>query len=315
MIFDSAVIGLINIPTQCSLVSNTRFLLSGMWYVFGVYFTAINVLRMPSKNTSNRLQKGAISGAILVPVLLLAAVIMILAMLRLGIWQLSRADEKQSILDLSKARAASQPLRPTELLETTQPEHWQAELRFQPVEVTGRLLKDRSILIENQVVDKQGGYQLITPFEIEGSDWLIMVSRGWLPAGASRQDLPKFDTPDGRLTLTGRLNTPPAQPPIWNDDYPVNEGAVWQFLPIKTYAKQIQASVLPLVVELAPERVGDSLANDNSLATKGLKVAWQEIDDHWVAKHKAYAFQWFAMALAFFIACLVLLLKKLSKAK
>lgn len=259
---------------------------------------------MPSKNTAKK--------PYIVPVLLIIAVIMVLAMVRLGIWQLGRADEKQAILDLSKARATSEPMSVSQLLSTTELPNWPKERRFQPIKSTGRFIADGSILIENQVLNKQGGYQLITPFQEEGTEQLILVSRGWLPAGATRQDLPAFSSPPGVVTIEGRLNKPFAQPPLWDDAYPVNEGVVWQYLPIDTYAEQIQASVLPLVIELAPESQGTFVGENSPIK---LKVAWQQIGDEWVAKHKAYAFQWFSMAVAFFIACLVLLLKRIAAKK
>ncbi len=266
---------------------------------------------MPSKNTVKK--------PYVVPVLLIIAVIMLLAMVRLGIWQLNRADEKQAIVDLSAARAMSAPMSVGELIRSTERPNWLKELRFQPVQSRGRFVAEGSILIENQVLNNQAGYQLITPFQEKGTDHLILVSRGWLPAGPTRQDLPEFSSPKGIVTIEGRLNRPFAQPPLWDDGFPVNEGMVWQYLPIDVYAKQIQASVLPLMLELAPESqgtlIGESVglnSSDNENSPKRLKVAWQQIGGEQVNKHKAYAFQWFSMAVAFFIACLVLLLRNLA---
>ncbi len=238
----------------------------------------------------------------LLPIMLIVAICMVLGMLRLGVWQLGRADEKQAILDQVLERAAAPALTPAALLRNTPMQRWVGDLRFQAVTVQGQYLADQSILIDNQVLNKQGGYQLITPMQISDAEQIIMISRGWLAAGATRQDLPDFDTPNGLVTITGRLNLPPAQPPLWKEGFDVNEGTVWQYLPIDQYAMQINASVLPLVVELAPENAG----------SEGLKVHWQTINDTWVAKHKGYAFQWFAMAVAFFVVCLVLLVRNLS---
>lgn len=236
----------------------------------------------------------------LLPLLLFVAVLMVLGMLRLAIWQLDRAAYKQSLLDQVQRRAAAQEQNLPELLQTVPPADWVQQLRFRPIVAEGQYLPEKSILIDNQVLNKQGGYQLITPMRVEGLEPLVMVSRGWLAAGATRQDLPEFETPDKKVVVSGRLNLPPAQPPLWKEGYPVNDGRVWQYLPLDQYAEQIAASVLPLVVELAPENAGSN----------GLKVHWQAVNDAWVAKHKAYAFQWFTMAAAFFVACLVLLFRR-----
>ncbi len=266
-----------------------------MWYVRGVYITVINVLRMPSQISTKR--------PYLLPILLIGAVIMVLAMMRLGVWQLDRAAQKQAMLDQVVAQAAQNEVPIASLMDAVPSQNWQSTLRFRQVSVVGYFNPEKSILIDNQVFNKQGGYRLITPFSIEGRGETIMVSRGWLPAGTTRQDLPSFTTPTERVRLRGRLNLPPAQPPLWKEGFPVNEGQVWQYLPIDQYAAQSQATVLPLMLELAPENAG----------SEGLQISWQKIDDHWVAKHKGYAFQWFSMAAAFFVACCVLMTKRRRK--
>lgn len=247
---------------------------------------------MPSKNTVKR--------PYLLPIMLIVGVVVILAMLRLGVWQLDRAQQKQTLLDQVQQRADSEAKPLTQLHAGTALSGWQTEFRFQPVKMTGQYHAHSTILIENQVLNKQVGYLVITPFEVQGLEQWVMVARGWVNAGATREERPNVSTPEGNVTIEGRLNAPPAQPPLWNSDYAVNQGEVWQYLPIDLYAKQIQQPVLPLMVELAPENAG----------TQGLHTYWQAINDQGVAKHNGYAFQWFAMALAFFVACLVLLIKK-----
>lgn len=93
----------------------------------------------------------------LMPVLLILAVMMVLAMARLGVWQLDRAAQKQSLLDQVTVR--SQSTRAT--LESLLPqlrENQYSDLRFRPVALSGVYLPDASILIENQVVNKKVGY-------------------------------------------------------------------------------------------------------------------------------------------------------------
>ena len=234
----------------------------------------------------------------IIPVLLIMAVMMVLGMVRLGVWQLDRAAQKQSLLDQVTVRSQSTRVSLESLLPQLR-ENSYSDLRFQPVALSGVYLPDASILIENQVVNKNVGYKVITPFKPDGLDVWIMVERGWVAAGVSRSDLPSISTPEGQVTLSGRLNFPPAKPPLWREGFPVNEGIVWQYLPINDYARQFEVEVLPLMVELAPDNPG----------SRDLVVRWQAINDEWVAKHKGYAFQWFAMALAFTVACVVLLLR------
>ena len=234
------------------------------------------------------------------PLLLIAAVLIALIMLRLGVWQLDRAEQKRLILSDQQAKATQPAADLKNLIEALLAGDVSA-LRFSPVNVKGRFLPEKSIYLDNQVVGGQVGYKVFTPFVLDGSDWSVLVNRGWLPVGESRLQLPTFKTSSQALTLTGRLNLPPPPPPMWSDKYPVVNGEVWQFLPIKQVQAQMQLMILPLVVELAPDYTGE--------AELALVRRWAQIDDKWVAKHQAYAVQWFAMALAFLIACVVLLIK------
>lgn len=236
------------------------------------------------------------------PLMLIVGLLIVLSMLRLGVWQLDRAEQKQLIL--SQLQAKSEQAH-TDLLAISKNIQLERQ-RFRNVSAAGVYDADKSIYIDNQVVNGQVGYQIFTPLILTPGQ-AILVARGWLPVGSSRDVLPVFETPLESQALIGRLNLPPAQPPLWDESYNVYNGAVWQYLPISEYAQQMQLNVLPLVLELAPEQTAESDESKSPFVRE-----WSAVNDEWVAKHKGYAFQWFAMAVAFFIACLVLLIRKVS---
>lgn len=231
------------------------------------------------------------------PLLCIVGIGLVMCMLSLGWWQLDRADQKRELVRQleSRAQQASVPLSSLALDSDSDVEG----LRFRQVLLNGRYLTESDIFVDNQVVNGQVGYQVFTPFQIANSELLVMVGRGWVSVGQSREVVPDIATSPAQVTLKGRLNKAPAKPPLWNDKYSVADGSVWQYLPISDVANVLAAQVFPLVVELAPD------AGDNN----GLVRKWPQISDQWVAKHQGYAFQWFAMAAAFFIACLVLLFR------
>jgi len=241
------------------------------------------------------------SAKIKIPILLILAVVMILTMLRLAVWQLDRAEQKQAILDQVNSRAS----KPTVALTSLPNEMNVTADKYRNVSVVGQYLHGKSIYVDNQVVEGQVGYLVFTPFLIDSVNQVIMVNRGWLSVGESREQLPTFSTFDGPQTLEGRLNTPPAQPPLWDESYPIAQGQVWAYLPLGEYASQMQLKLLPLVLELAPKQSDDP----------AFKIVRPEINDQWVAKHKGYAFQWLMMAIAFFVACCVLLLRVMRKSR
>jgi surfeit locus 1 family protein len=230
------------------------------------------------------------------PLLCVIALLMVLGMLRLGVWQLDRAEQKREIVAQLESLSQRAAVPITELFNGDE----SAGLRFRKVTLIGQYLQNTNFYVDNQVVNGQVGYQVFTPLRLEGSGPLVMVARGWVSVGDSRQNLPNVATQSGQVILEGRLNAAPAKPPLWYEQYAVSDGDVWQYLPMQEVANVLQAKVFPLVVELAPN---DNQATDD----KALVTKWPEIDDQQVAKHLGYAFQWFAMAVAFFIACLVLL--------
>ena len=243
------------------------------------------------------------SAKIKIPILLILAVVIILTMLRLAVWQLDRSEQKQTILDQVVNRSAKPSVSLKSLLNGISI----SDDRYRNIRAKGQYLQDKSIYVDNQVVEGQVGYLVFTPFRVDGVDQVIMVNRGWLSVGESREQLPAFTTPKGIQTLEGRLNSPPAQPPLWNESYPVAQGDVWAYLPLDEYASQMQLKLVPLVLELAPKQTG--------LSDSQFKIVRAEINDQWVAKHKGYAFQWLMMAIAFFVACCVLLFRTISKSR
>jgi len=241
---------------------------------------------MTAKNNTNAAWK--------LPVMVIFGVLIFVAMLCLGVWQLGRADEKKRILDESRSRSDQAAVAINDLDPAAE------DLRFSKVRLTGTFVPDKTIFVDRQVVRGQVGYQVFTPLQITGTEKHALIARGWVSVGESRAKLPSINTPHGAVSLLGRLNRPPAKPPLWSDDTPVADGAVWQYLPIDEYAQQMRLNLFPLVVELAPE----------TPPSAALLIDWPEIDDHWVAKHQGYAFQWFAMALAFLTACIFLLIRR-----
>lgn len=231
--------------------------------------------------------------------LLALAMLIVIGMLRLGFWQLDRAEEKNKILDQLQQRASQVPVQLSALITPSGVDV--STERFRSVELQGYYSAEQSIYIDNQVVDSKVGYTLLTPFKLKGSKWWVLVNRGWLPTGLDRSVLPMFQTESAGHRLFGRINLLPSKPPLWNDKYPVAKGPVWQYLPIAEFSQKTGLKVLPLVVELAPDQAAEI---DQALIRR-----WSGIDDKWVAKHKAYAFQWFAMAVAFLIACSILVFR------
>lgn len=220
-----------------------------------------------------------------------------MGLVSLGFWQLSRAEEKLSLQQQTEQKQAA------DAIDLNTDSAITIEQRFRNAELVGEYIEDKQVLVDNQIVAGRAGYYLITPFKLIDSKKIVLVNRGWLPVGNDRSILPEYQTPKGKLEISGRLNTFPAKPLMWKESYHVFANNVWQYLPIDQYQQQKQINVLPLLVELAP-----SLNN-----VGGYVREWRTVKSGWVNRHKAYAMQWFSLALAFLVCCLVVLIQSFSK--
>src|SRR5512143_58729 len=122
----------------------------------------------------------------------------------LGFWQLRRAHEKAA-LQMAFQTAVNAAYAPIASLDPTAP-----EARYRGVIVPGRYDADHQILLDNQIQDGQPGYQVFTPLRLTGQTAAILVARGWVPLGPSRQQLPDLQVATGAVTVRGRLSQPPS---------------------------------------------------------------------------------------------------------
>lgn len=222
----------------------------------------------------------------------------------LGYWQLERAAEKAAIRDRYLARSQMDPV------EVNRSSLDPREVNYRRARVLGRYREDLTIYLDNKVLNGVPGYEIVTPLEIAGpdragseedSERFILINRGWVSWGGSRQTLPAIDTPRGLVEASGRLNAP-------SKDYftlgkrtgDATFKPRWQNLDLDRYEKTTELSVSPLVLELEPANVQGG----------GFVRHWPAYDDTWIDRHKAYALQWFALALTLVVLYVVLNLKK-----
>lgn len=200
-------------------------------------------------------------------------------LLGLGFWQLQRAEEKRILLETWRASRNTEA-RPLQMgLEGKGP-------RFQRVRVTGRYDAAHQYLLDNRIQENRLGYEVLTPLRIAGSGEVILVNRGWLPAGRSREDLPRIPTPDGAVEVTGHLVGPPqtglrlGPPDPGRGRWP----KVIQYLKPSRVSEQLGSPVVSRVIQLDPE------------ADHGFRRDWGAPVSFGPERHIGYAVQWFALA-------------------
>ncbi len=226
----------------------------------------------------------------------LAFVLLLPLLLWLGWWQVDRAREKEA-LQADYDQRADQTVR---IAPHVQPV---GDLQFYHVAVRGYYEPAYQVLIDNRVHLGQAGYYVVTPLRIEHSDTRVLVNRGWIPLGESRQHPPAIETPAGLQEVSG-VATVPAEK-VFTLGPVVSAGggwqAVWEFLDMKRYARSVPFPMQPVVVLLDPaSRAG------------GFVREWERLDAG-IAVHEAYAFQWFTLAITLIVIYVALNVRQYKK--
>ncbi len=221
---------------------------------------------------------------------LVALVLVMLGLfVSLGVWQVNRARYKQTLVDKAVAResGAEIPL-PLDLDDYS-------GLRYQPVSAVGRYDVDHQLLLDNQVRKGQAGYSVLTPFRIRGADRYVLVDRGWIPMGLTRQLLPDVGFTQKAVEIHGTAYTPFGKGFHLGgmDDGEFMWPRVIQFVDFGALSERLGYHLLPVIVRLSPD------------APNGYLRQWKVVNMG-PMRHWGYAFQWFALALAMLVILVVL---------
>lgn len=207
---------------------------------------------------------------------LVAGLVFIALFLSLGRWQLSRAAEKEALLEVFKADEGF-----------VEPADWSALAEFDRIRVFGRYLEDRQVLIDNIPRDGRLGYYVITPFAPATTDELLLVNRGWLPKSADPAEAAQLSVDGEFRTILGfaghlpRVAIRPGDAFVEHGDWP----RVALFPTNEEVASELGKGLLPGALLLHPG------------ASDGFVRRW-EPDIRGPMTHYSYAFQWFALAAA-----------------
>jgi len=209
--------------------------------------------------------------------------------LNLGFWQLDRAQEKERILERQKTQEDLPPLSFRDLPEDV-------ELSGLPVRMLGEYETEKSFLLDNRVLNGKVGFEVLVPFRTQEKQ-LVLVNRGFVLMGRTRQDLPVVpDLTELDVTL-GKLHL--AEPnPMTPEE---SKNVIWPMIVQSANPVLLQEM---LGEELYPYVVRLALEDDNALPRYWPRTLMLP------AKHSAYALQWFSMAIAIALAFLFFSFRK-----
>lgn len=194
----------------------------------------------------------------------------------LGLWQLDRAAQKRALQAQINDRSGLPAWGNADLLQATD----LAAGVYRPVNLTGTWVPEASVFLDNRQMNQRVGFFLVTPLQLEGSDRVVLVQRGWVGRDfTDRSRVPAIATPAGTVRVLGRLAPPPSKLFELGE---AGTGPIRQNVDLAAFQRE---TGLPLL-EVSVQQTGD--------ASEGLLREWPQVALD-VGKHHGYAFQWFAL--------------------
>lgn len=219
----------------------------------------------------------------------LAALFFFVLTLFLGNWQSGRAETKRALQARYDLAVREAPVHVGNALLD------QESVLYRKLEVVGTFDDAHTILIDNRVLDGVAGYHVLTPLQIGGGPLAILVNRGWVATGRSREQLPVPPTPIGSVRLEGMAVDPRTRYVELASITP--QGRVWQNLDFDRYVAATGLRLQPvLLLQTSP-------------ADDGLQRAWPRPDTG-VDTHVGYAFQWYSLAATLAVLWLIMNIKR-----
>ena len=213
-------------------------------------------------------------------------------MMSMGQWQASKAEYKDNLVNKIVARKDLPAISMQEIPAA------EDDRLFLPVRIDGRYDAEHTFLLDNKVLNGQVGYDVYTPLIMPNGE-AILVNRGFMPQGKTRQDFPLTATPDEPLTVKGLLDRTPSKTIVLADN--VNKEESWpvvlQYIDVNEIKEMLGYPVFSMVLWLDKE--------ENYGFTRTLPVM-----NSGSAKNAGYAFQWYAMSVALLVIYIVVNTKK-----
>lgn len=226
----------------------------------------------------------------LIPTIVFLLVLPVL--LRLGFWQLDRAEEKRELIALFQQQNELGPLDIKDKIKLDE------RLNYRSAVVEGQYNTSRQIFIDNKIHQGKTGVFVMTPFKLNDSNYSILVNRGWVPMAADRSGLPVIETTNKSLQLSGKIKLFTKQPFTVGNQFQSNESwpALMQWINKADIEKKSGLKLLPYIFLLDNEEQSGYVRN------------WKPVVMQ-PEKSTSYAVQWFSLALALVIIYIVVNLK------
>ncbi len=211
-----------------------------------------------------------------------------LACIRLGIWQLGRLAERRAQNAAALAKIDLPALILPDDLKAA------ADLSYRRVSARGVFDPSQEVYLSDRSQGEISGVHVVTPLHVEGSDQTVLVDRGWIADSVYRSQPPATWSVEGPLEVSGLLLPTQHEPTLaFLADHLPGPGEpplrAWRALSIPGIQAQLPYPVLDVY-----------LMQESPAPSEGAPSPQTELDLS-EGPHLGYAIQWFAFAAIAFI--------------
>ena len=231
--------------------------------------------------------------------LTIAFLIVFSTLIKLGLWQLERADHKKNLNESYKLRQAEKVID----LNVHKSINSKESILWRRVSLNGSFYKEKNLIVDNQIFKHEAGFNILTPFKIDGTGMTILINRGWHKNLINREQIPIIKNVDDIDQINGyAVKIPVPGINLGGSNIEIINASLARFqrINVDEINNFYQANFLPYMVYLNP------LIDDEYISNFKLPVPDSE-------KNYGYAFQWFAFALTLLIIFLRLGITKNDK--
>ena len=208
-------------------------------------------------------------------------------LIKLGFWQLERADHKKYLNESYKLRQSEKIID----LNAHKNIKDKESILWRKVSLNGSFYKEKNLIVDNQIFKHEAGFNILTPFKLDGTGMTILVNRGWHKNLINREQIPVINSVDDIGLINGyAVKIPVPGINLGGSNIEIINASLARFqrINLDEINSFYQANFLPYMVYLNP------LIDDEYISNFKLPVPDSE-------KNYGYAFQWFAFALTLLI--------------
>jgi len=215
---------------------------------------------------------------------LIFTLVIFAGLIKLGLWQSSRALEKEQRLERIVNLQQQNSLSLSKLLALQKLTTQVSYTNDFPVTIDGSFLPNTVFLLDNQVNKNSLGYRVYQV--VQSGEHAVLVNLGWTQGSINRQELPIVPPLVGQFQFEGHIRFIEKGIMLAEQNFETNQWPLRvQQIELEKFSTLIGIKLLPFVVYL-----------DKNEAL-GFEKNWTPIVMP-PEKHRAYAFQWFSLAVA-----------------